>query len=357
MTRFQSFSVDQLPLDVREAWCQGQSSNPSISSPYFTLGFAEAMAAVRGDVRVLVQFVAGEPTVLLPLQKGILGHARPLGGPLGDHHGVVGAPEAEVDLKALLSCGGIQWFDFHGAILLDGVFKQASKSVEGSWVIDLSGGFDAFEAARTAIEPKAFRNIRSRYRKMEAAGFRVCLDDRRDAVFEQALAWKSAQYRASGQFDVFDAGWTRGLFKALRQLDRNDCQLIVSSLEIEGALAAVHIGMMSRTALHYWFPSYDPAQAKFGPGLALLMEIARAHNEGGYDAIHLGPGDYDFKAHLASYQIPLGRGFIGAGPVAVGRAACAKIEHIAEAAPLGRFGAWPGKAFRRIDKHAGFRAA
>lgn len=357
MTEFGGFEVSQLPLDVRDGWLTQQATDDRLSSPYFTLGFARAVSAVRRDVRVLVQFDAGAPMAILPVQRGAFGHARPLGGPLGDHHGVISLQPGPADVQGLLRVGGIQCFDFYGAVLLDDALRDCSRSVQGSWVIDLSGGFDAFEAGRTAAEPKAFRNLRARYRKMEAEGVSVRLQDDREEVFEQALAWKSAQYTASHHLDVFAAGWPKTLLLTLGQLEQDDCQLIVSSLEIGGELSAVHVGMKSQQVLHYWFPSYDPAKSKFGPGLALLMELARGHQALGIEAIHLGPGEYDFKAHLASYQIPIGAGFVGSGPLVALRSACDHLEHWAERAPLGRFGALPGKAFRRIDKHAGFRAA
>lgn len=169
-----------------------------------------------------------------------------------------------------------------------------------------------------------------------------------------ALAWKSAQYKRTGVFDAFSVRWTVDL---LNNIKAKDCRLLVSSLEIGGRLAAVHVGMRTQRVLHYWFPVYDPEFSGFGPGLALLMDICQAVAADGVAEVHLGPGEYEFKAQLASWQIALVSGFAGQGaPLAVQRAARA-LECSAERLPLGMVARLPGKAFRRIDLLAGFHAA
>jgi CelD/BcsL family acetyltransferase involved in cellulose biosynthesis len=77
----------------------------------------------------------------------------------------------------------------------------------------------------------------------------------------------------------------------------------------------------------------------------------------GVTEVHLGPGAYDFKAHLSSWQMPLLSGYAGAGLPALVRGAAAAIERGAEHLPLGRASHWPGKAFRRIDAMNSFRTA
>ena len=346
-----------LSAEDRDAWRAFQAADPSLASPYFSLGFLDVMAAARRDVRVVCASRNGAPLAFLPLHVSPLGHARPLGGPLGDHHGLIAAPGAAPDLSELMRGSGAGVFDFHSGLGVQPSFRERALDTEGSWVIDLSEGYDAFVAARSAVEAKAFRNIRGRRRKIEAEGMVFRLHDDRPDVFEQALKWKSAQYRASGHFDVFSVAWPRRVLEGLLRREDSDCRGVMSSLEIGGRLAAVHIGMRSRSVLHYWFPVYDPHFAKFGPGLALLLEICRAVSADGVREVHLGPGDYDFKAHLAGWQFPIVSGYAGSGLPALVRGAAAALEHGAERLPLGRAAYWPGKAFRRIDALTSFRAA
>ena len=346
-----------LSVDERQAWSALQSADPLLASPYFSLGYLDAMAAVREDVRVIVKRQNGAPAAFLPLQLGMFGHARPLGGPLSDHHGAVGDVGGGAGLTEMLRKAGVGVFDFHGALAAQRGFADHARHHDGSWVIDLSEGYDAFIQARSDVEPKAFRNLRARRRKIDEAGARLRVHDDRPGVLEAALSWKSDQYIASGHFDVFSVAWTRNLMARLIETRGSDCQGLVSSLEIGGELAAVHVGMRSQSVLHYWFPVYDPKFSKFGPGLALLLELCEALSTDGVSEVHLGPGAYDFKAQLAAWQMPLAHGFAGSGPVATVRRMAEAFETGAERLPLGRFSSWPGKAFRRIDQMAGFRPA
>ncbi|HCY55583.1 MAG TPA: hypothetical protein DF715_08680 [Oceanicaulis sp.] len=344
----------------RDVWRAFQAADPALASPYFSLGFLDAMSIVRRDTRVLVIRESGDIRGFLPFHKGALGHARPLGGPLSDHHGFIAAPGAVFDLQTVLRKAGLKVFDFFGALGTQTAFRDHAQEVDGSWVIDLSGGYDAWIDTRSAVEPKAFRNLRARRRKLEeeTSGFRFRINDDRPDVLAKALEWKSAQYRRTSHFDVFSVDWTRKLIDTLLGGGLDNTSGLVSSLEINGQLAAAHVGMRSDTVLHYWFPVYDPAFSKLGPGLNLLLEIARGLSADGLNEIHLGPGEYDFKRELASWQFPLASGYATAPSLAgAARRIADRIENAAESLPLGVVSTLPGRAFRRIDRLAAFRAA
>ena len=344
----------------RDAWRSFQNADPALASPYFSLGFLEAMAAVRRDTRVLVIREAGEIKGFLPFHKGAMGYARPLGGPLSDHHGFIATPGAVFDLHTVLRKAGLKVFDFFGALGTQAAFREHAQEVDGSWVIDLSGGYETWLDTRSGVEPKAFRNLRARRRKLEeeTSRFQFRVDDNRPEVLAKALEWKSAQYRRTGHFDVFSVGWTRKLIDVLLGSGLDNASGLVSSLEINGQLAAAHVGMRSDTVLHYWFPVYDPEFSKLGPGLNLLMQIARELSAEGLREIHLGPGEYDFKRELASWQFPLASGYATAPSLAgAARRIADRIENVAESLPLGPVSTLPGRAFRRIDRYAAFRAA
>jgi CelD/BcsL family acetyltransferase involved in cellulose biosynthesis len=120
---------------------------------------------------------------------------------------------------------------------------------------------------------------------------------------------------------------------------------------------SVHIGMESDRLSHYWFPAYHADFARLSAGVLLLTEAARSAAAKGHLALELGPGDFQFKRDLSSYQIGLARGCI-ANPslVTAARSAGLALERAAEAAPLGPVSAWPGKLMRKIDRLSGFNA-
>lgn len=349
--------IPDLARVEREAWAAFRAADPMLASPYFSLDFMDAVAGVRRDVRVLVARKHGQIAGFLPLHLGAFGHARPLGGPLGDHHGLIAAPGETLDLPHMLKRGGVAVYDFFGVPGGQRAFGRFGAVEDGSWVIDLSEGYENFVQSRTALEPKAFRNLRARQRKLDETEAVFRIEDTRPEVFQTALDWKSAQYRRTGHFDVFSVTWPRRMLEALLR-SRGETRGLVSSLEIGGRLAAVHVGMRSESALHYWFPVYDPEFSKFGPGLALLLKLAEGLSREGVSEIHLGPGEYEFKAQLSSWQFPLRQGFAGApSVVAAARGLAARVEQAGAALPFGPAADLPGKVFRRIDRMAGFRAA
>jgi CelD/BcsL family acetyltransferase involved in cellulose biosynthesis len=347
---------DALSAQDRAAWVEARTSDARLGSPYFALGFLDAVAAVRRDTRVLR--VRGEDGTVsfLPMQAGPFGHARALGGPLGDHHGLIGAPLDHDALSAALRGAGVSVYDHHGAL---GMQPGFTGLADGSWVCDLSQGFEALMRRRKKLGGNTARNIFAASRKLSEHGrlsFRF--EDDRPEVLEQLFAWKSAQYRNSRFFDVFSVDWTRSLLRRLLASGPSaDARGVLSSLEVDGRLVAVHFGLMDAQVMHYWFPAYDADWARQGPGNALLTHILEALATRGVTELHLGPGDFRTKEAMGCWQFPVVRGCVsGGGVVAAARAAAEAIERRAEALPLGRVSQWPGKAFRRIDVITAFRS-
>ena len=358
--RYKTKPADALTGEEREAWRAFVDADRNLSSPYLALGFLDAMAAVRRDVEVVIQRRGGAIEAFFPFHRGLIGHARPLGGPLGDHHGVIAASGVDVELRALCAAARISAFDFHGAIGMQRAFAPHGALFDGSWVADLSEGMEPFAQRQKKCGGNTFRTLSKAPAKLvERLGEPVFrFHDDRQTTLDALLAWKTAQYKASGHFDVFSVQWTRKLLDRLKSGAAQDCRGVLSSLEVDGRLVAAHFGISGPRAMHYWFPAYDPALAKAAPGNALLMAILQQLAREGIGELHLGPGDYRYKAALGSWQIPLRVGAVTRPALSgLARRAAATIEKLAEAAPLGRVSHLPGKVFRRIDRIAGFHAA
>lgn len=349
----------ELSAAEREAWVAFTDVNAELASPYFRIEFAECCEEVRSDTRVLVVRKSGQIAGFLPLQMGKFGYARPLAGPLSDVHGFVCEPDTRVDAHAWLAAGGVPLFDFHSAVGLCAGWETAGQSVDGSWIIDVRNGYEAFEANRTEAEPKAFRNIRARRRKLEEweGGHVFTLDDQRPEMLSQMIKWKRDQYHRTHVFDVFSIRWTRDLMSALLRRRSDRFRGVCSTLEMNGELAAVHVGMASEKRFHYWFPTYDPAFNKVSPGLMLLLEVVRDSAERGLSAVELGPGDYEFKRHLGSWQVPLFQGCVmtRSAPAILRTAAVALADGF-ERLPVKGLSSLPRRALEKADKLAAFYA-
>lgn len=339
------------------AWRSFQAADPMLASPYFHPEFTLAVEEVRRDARVAIVRTDDRIDGFLPFQTGPLNCGRPIGGPLSDFHGVIAAPDARLDMREVARRASIALFGYH--------FVPADQTRHGfdagrhdeCHVIGLEDGYDQYRR-NPALSPSAFKTLESRRRRIDRdfKSMDIVLDDRSDAAFDTLIAWKRAQFEATGFFDVFSVSWTQALLRTLRRRRSAEFGGLVSSLYLDGQLAAVHFGIRSASALHYWFPAYDPAFSRYSAGNILLDGLARGCGDHGWSAIHLGPGDYRYKLEFASRTLPMIGGVLRTPSV------CASMHQVAHGvsgrladAGLARLAGLSGKALRRIDHIAGFQ--
>lgn len=343
----------------RGAWREITEGAAEFDSPYFRLDFAECCEEARSDTRVIVARQGGGILGFLPVQVGRVGYARPLSGPLSDVHAVIAGEVDRVCLPDWLKSAGIPLFEYHSALALQTCWHESERMRDGSAIVDCSEGYEVFEEARKNAEPKAFKNIRARRRKLEAeeGGFEFRVEDHTDEALQTMLKWKRAQYRQTGVFDVFSVAWTNRLVAAIRARRTDRFHPVMSTLRVNGSIIAAHFGMASEARVQYWFPSYDPAFNHVSPGLLLLLETVRHAAETGKSSVELGPGDYDFKRHLGSWQIPLAGGcVVTRSAVSALRSASQALADASERAPLGKAGTLPRRLLKKADRLASFYA-
>lgn len=350
----------ELTLAERAAWREFVAADPALGSPYFALEFAQCCEEARSDTRVLVEYRLGMPVAFLAMHVGRIGYARPLAGPLGDVQGAICEPGHVLDVPGALQDLHVPVFNFESVLSSQASFKSSLTSRTGSWTLDLSDGFEAWRSARKSVVPKAIKNLDMRRRRMEKfdGGYSFVMADKRPEAFETMIEWKRSQYQRTKVFDVFSVQWTRRLLEAVLRREGDYFTGLMSTLNIGGEIAAVHVGMASDRVCHYWFPAYSADFGRLSPGLLMIEEMARVSASMGHHSLELGPGNYSFKAELASYQTGLSAGYTIA-PSFIGRArqAARLVVERAEAAPLGRLSQWPGKAMRKVDRLVSFHAA
>jgi CelD/BcsL family acetyltransferase involved in cellulose biosynthesis len=230
----------------------------------------------------------------------------------------------------------------------------------GFHVIDLAGGYAAYEARREPFAKSAFRAIRTRSEKAKKQYGAVThvFADASAASLEKLIAWKREQYIATGQTSLFDIGWVRELAERLHTSRDPELKGQLSCLYFGDELVAAHFGLRSRDVLHYWFPGYDPAYSELSPGNILLRFMAAAAAAEGCKAIHLGAGDYRYKQEFADCNfavtdgVAFARSFMGRTAAAAGLALARMDKVLPE--PLAGL---PVKALRRIDRQLAFKAA
>jgi CelD/BcsL family acetyltransferase involved in cellulose biosynthesis len=99
---------------------------------------------------------------------------------------------------------------------------------------------------------------------------------------------------------VFDLPWARHLLAWLRLPRPDDFGGVLSTLYAGETLCAAHFGIRTPRVLHYWLAAYDEEMSRCSPGLLLLMRMAKEAADRGIARLDLGPGDEEYKLHIAS---------------------------------------------------------
>ncbi|TRO96909.1 GNAT family N-acetyltransferase [Glycocaulis profundi] len=347
-------------LTARDAaiWNGFAAARGPLSSPYLRFEFAQAVASVRDDVRLLAAEIDGEPIGFLPFHAPRGGVARPLAAPMSDHQGWVCAPGVAVGEREMLSAMGAGAFVYEN---WSGPAPGRSRARHGSAVMDLCGGFETWRNRREALHRDHFRKTARRLKRAERehGPARLVVGDPDGALIDTLLAWKSAQYRATGKLDLFAIDWVDALVRACaaRSFEAAGFGGLVFSLWFGDRLAAVETGLAADGVYHSWFPAYDPAFAACSPGLQLLEMIAQASPGLGIARIDLGRGAGGYKAYYTDHEIPLTEGRALAAGLAAARVGGGEMaEELARVLP-GALSAAPAKLRRRWAQTAAFEPA
>jgi CelD/BcsL family acetyltransferase involved in cellulose biosynthesis len=291
---------EELDATLVAAWRSIQEREPRFESPYFCPEFTRAVATVRDDVRVVVIENDGRPAGFFPHQRAAWGRGSPVGGALSDYHGVIAAPDGEWEVAGLMRAARLSVWSFDHLVDPAGRFAPyVAASAAASPQIDLAG----FEAP-----PDFARKARKLAREVGELSFSLHAPG--SGALERMFEWKSGQYRSSGLADAFGVPWTGELLRRLMGIESAAFAGACSVLRAGNEIVAVHAGMRSRSALHWWFPAYSPAHAAYSPGILLLLRLAAAAPALGIRRIDLGKGDAHYKRSLMTGAAPLREGCV-----------------------------------------------
>lgn len=289
------------------AWHALQSSSEAFSNPYFSPQFTRFTGEVRDDVRLVVIENGGRPVAFFPYQRSALGFGRPVGGSLSDYHGVVALPESEWSVLDLLCAAGLLTWKFDHLVDPCGKFQPYIEALGSSPQIDLRADMEARSRGNASHLIRQTQSLARSLARQQGEVLFTLHDPQPDA-WECLFRWKGAQYRRTGMTDPFGFQWTRELLRRIAEVDSPDFAGVISSLRVGGRVAAVHMGMRSRHVLHYWFPTYDPAYARYSVGTMLLFRIAQAVAARGLRTIDLGKGDAPYKRRVMTGSAALAEG-------------------------------------------------
>jgi CelD/BcsL family acetyltransferase involved in cellulose biosynthesis len=327
-------------------------------SPYFSAAFTQAVAGVRDDVFVGIIEEAGKPVGFFPFQRRRGGIGGPVGGQLSDYQAVIIPDEIEWDAAELLRACRLSVFDFDHLLTSQRAFQSYHATTSSSPLLDLSNGFEAFAIERREAGTKIIKKTTAIRRKLERdkGEVRCELQSRDPSLLEQLFRWKSEQYLRSEISDIFSVDWTRRLLERILTTDEPGFAGAMSALYAGDELISVHLGMRSRSILHWWFPAYNRDYFSYSPGSVLLLDVAQRLHELGAGKIDLGKGDDDYKLRFANSAISIAEGAVELPSLARAyRVLRRKSEALVRDTPLEALARVPGRLLTRAERNRRLR--
>jgi CelD/BcsL family acetyltransferase involved in cellulose biosynthesis len=308
-----------------EAWRRIQLAHAHLDSPLFTPEFTQLVARHSPDVEVAVLEKCGVIVGFFPFQRGTfdrgglvgstldaLGMACPVGRTLSDYHGVISAPDIDIDAKALLRACSVTAWDFDHLPLEQKVFAGYRRTEDCMSTMDLSQGFSAVVAQKTRAGSQQFVKWARQARVLERdhGPLRFIAQSSDKDALRQILAMKSEQYLANGLDDIFAQDWVRHLLGDIHTTNREDFSGQLSLLYAGDTLVAGHFGMRTQRVFHYWFPVYAKRFAKYSPGIVLLVKLAEHASATGIQRLDIGKGRETYKEQFRTHTVPLAVGSV-----------------------------------------------
>ena len=278
-------------------WKGFVAARPDLSGPYFDVRYVKAVGPNVPQSGVVRIWQGDKVVGFFPYQVRS-GSLQPMGAPLTDYHGIIGAADLSVDFDALLKVTGARRLDFQGWV--GAMSDKAATTHLTRRVADTSDGFDAWWHAQDQDHHKFFKNIGRCQRNVEKdfGGFEFSWERVTPAVLGWVVDLKRDQYRQTGMHDVFGCGWTRTLLNDLASYDSCDFGLRAGVFRRDGKIVAAEISLVDRHEVHLWFPAYDPEYYRYSVGILLTIAIIKHGAGKGVKRFDFGTGGEDYKSPL-----------------------------------------------------------
>ncbi|MFE6159770.1 GNAT family N-acetyltransferase [Streptomyces sp. NPDC056486] len=324
----------ELTAADRVAWTAMQSKahlngSPELANPFLSPEFTIAVGHWRRGVRIAVVREDGEPAAFFPFQRSITGVGRAIGLGVSDCQGLVHRPGFSWDARELLRACGLAMYEFDHLVAGQQPFEAGASGSFASPVMDIDQGYEAYLGQLKAKSPKFARTTHSKERRLERhhGAVRYVHDERDPEVLHTLMGWKSAQYRRTGRSDRFASSWINQLVRQLFHTRSDQFTGLLSVLYADETPVAAHFGLCSERIFAQWFPAYDPAFAKYSPGLILHLRMAEAAAADGIAYLDLGRGQKQYKDSLKTRELTVSEGSVALRhPAAIG--------HLARRAPV-----------------------
>lgn len=350
--RIEVVAPHELGFPEVERWRALQDLNPELRGAFLAPEFAQLIGGVRRDARVAVMSDGGGVIGFFAVQRPSASVAVPLGAPISDLHGIVGARDIDVDLPALCRALAVGRVDFSHVPSDQAPFRKFALGAVHDWVADLSVGSGPYFSAIKKRRPQFLYQLSRTRRKLEREHGLLEFtpnSTRRDHL-ETLLSWKDEQLKRSRQPAVWRVRWVReAIERSFAQTD-GDFGGRLFTLTLGGRLIAANYCLASRNALQGMLMAHDGAYSAYSPGLQLIRQVLQWAGDAGFAEFAFGLGDQLYKRQLSTGQRELVWGWAGKPSLAhAARAAQYAVRHQIERVPNLWIASLPGRAMRRLD--------
>ena len=322
---------DRLGEGELQEWSELRNGNPLLDSPFFHPGFADAVHTSGKDVFVVVaKDHYGKIETILPCHtEG--SRIRPVGWPGADFQGPILAAGTRFNPSRILA-GPIRRYSFDHLVESCPDFSPWIDTHRPSPFLDVTGSLSGYlgRASRSGKENMGQARRRSNKATREIGPIRVTLSSTDPNLLGEVIRLKRSQHAATGTKDYFADSSRLALLSTLLQRRNSEFGGLLTTVHAGPHLLAAHFGMRAGKVLHWWFPVYDPAFARFVPGWILLRELVSAAGELGITRIDLGRGDDEYKRRAKTGETQVAQGEVGRGTTSrlVHRAKVEVVESI-----------------------------
>ncbi len=314
-TKIEILNANELSESDWAFWRECHLCNPALDSPYFHPQFVRELLGIGRRVCVAVVSTAGQAAILFPFEQNrIVG--RPAGWPMCDFQSPISMPSAGFDLEEFMRATGLKAYLFDHILVARKEFRPFFERVVPSPYMEVAGGLEGYKSRLTDRNKVTLSDTLRCMRKAvrELGPLRLEFLSADEALLEQLIAWKREQHARTRANDLLGRAEQRAYLSDLLKLRDPEFRGALSGLWAGERLLAIHMGMMARGILHWWFPAYDRNFANYSPGrlmLAKLTEEAPAH---GLLRIDLGKGDDAYKLKAMTGATMVAEGYIETRP-------------------------------------------
>lgn len=303
-----------LSPEHRAHWHAIIEDQPLLDGPSFDPDFVCRLGQFIVGARVGILELGGSVVGYVPFAKADGSTAGPI--VMSDYQAVILERGTEAQARDIVRALGLRSMRFDG-VPVDHFTIADVHAPQGVSAprIDISAGYERY-VAEMAARGRSGKKFATNLRLLERDHGDVRLDHgiSSDAALSSLLALKGARYGRNGVFEP----WVHSALQAFhgRQVGRIQGQLSVLRA---GSQDVAYLFCLKRGGLlYYWFPTFNPAFAKYSPGLLALWMLIRDLPLLGCDRIDMGPGGESYKVQFANQSLCLATAQVYSSPAEAG---------------------------------------